>query len=127
MESTSKSLALSDRHIFYFRQRLKNRLFQSVIACFARQAETKGLTKRDLALRLKKDPAQLTRLLSGSGNWTLDTVSELLLAMDSELEHHLQPLSGQTSSQKIFFSWDNSVRPSGDSQTNRGVWKVKAG
>ena len=92
MANTSQTSALTEREIFYFRQRYRNRVFQSVIAFFATQAEETGLTKRELARRLAKDPAQITRWFSGPGNWTLDTVSDLLLAMGAEMGHAIVPL-----------------------------------
>ena len=93
MESTSKSDRLSDRDIFYFRQRYQNRIFQAVAAYFAGQAEHHGINKRNIALRLGKEPSQITRWLSGPGNWTLDTVSDLLLAMDAEMSAAIEPFS----------------------------------
>lgn len=87
MDNTSKTNVkrLTEREIFYFRQRNRNKIFQSIVAHFAEEAANNGLTKRELAHRLGKDPAQITRWFSGPGNWTLDTVSDLLLAMDREL------------------------------------------
>jgi Helix-turn-helix len=82
---------ISHRKLFYFRQRYKNRVFQSVVAFFANQARENGLTKKDVAERLGKDPAQITRWFSGPGNWTLDTVSDLLLAMDAEMSDSISP------------------------------------
>ncbi|MDQ0558669.1 hypothetical protein QO004_000444 [Rhizobium mesoamericanum] len=38
-----------------------------------------------LAARLGKDPAQISRLLGAPGNWTIDTVAELLFAVDGSL------------------------------------------
>jgi hypothetical protein len=40
-----------------------------------------GITQAALAARMQKDPAQLNRLLNAPGNWTLDTVSDLLFAI----------------------------------------------
>lgn len=92
MNNTSENDAISSRNIYFFRQRQKNKVFQSVLAYFAEQAEAEGLTKKALAIRLQKDPSQITRWFSGAGNWTLDTISDLLLAMDAEMEHSIVPL-----------------------------------
>jgi transcriptional regulator with XRE-family HTH domain len=41
-----------------------------------------GLSQAVLARRLDKEPAQLSRLLSGPGNLTVDTISDLLFAIN---------------------------------------------
>lgn len=84
--SSSGSRPLSRREIAYYQQRLRNRAFEAVLAYFEQRAVQEGLTKKELARRLGKDPSQITRWFSGPGNWTLDTVSDLLLAMGAEPE-----------------------------------------
>lgn len=49
------------------------------------EAQEKGLTKKDLATLIDKKPEQITRIFSAPGNLTLDTVSDILLGMESEL------------------------------------------
>lgn len=109
MASISGKRPLTAREIHYFRQRLKNRIFQSIVAFFADKAEKSGLTKKDVASSLGKDPAQITRWLSGPGNWTLDTVSDLLLAIDCELEFRIEPIELRGTSAGIVLAWDNSA------------------
>jgi hypothetical protein len=72
--------------IAYFRERLRNRLHEVVFLEFLRQQDAYGLTKAELARRIGKPPERITRLLAAPGNWTLDTVSDLLLGMASELD-----------------------------------------
>jgi hypothetical protein len=91
MASTSNNAPLSERDIFYFRYRFRNRVFQSVMAYFASQAKGHQLTRANIAAALGKDPAQITRWFSGPGNWTLDTVSDLLLAMNAEMSDDILP------------------------------------
>lgn len=86
MAGTTKKEAKELRDIYYFRKRLKNRIFSRLSAFFAEEAERTGITKRDLAARLNRNPSQITRWLSGPSNLTLDTLSDLLLAMDAEAE-----------------------------------------
>ena len=62
--------------LVYFRSRLKQRMFGLII----REFKNSGLSKADLARRLSKEPAQVSRLLAGPGNTTLDTVSDILFA-----------------------------------------------
>lgn len=77
---------IKEKELFYYRQRYKNRVFASIASLFSRLAETNSLTKKDLAFRLGKEPAQITRWFSGPSNWTLDTISDLLLAMGAEFD-----------------------------------------
>jgi len=64
-----------------------------VVAYFADQAERHGLTKSSIADRLGKDRSQISRWFSGPGNWGLDTVSDLLLAMGAEMDHEIVSLN----------------------------------
>lgn len=92
MNNISDKQKKSTRELFFFRQRLKNKIFQSVLSYFNEIAENEGLTKKDIAKLLDKDPAQITRWFSGPKNWTLDTISDLLLAMGAEIKHEIVPL-----------------------------------
>ena len=83
--NTLSADTLSIGNLVYFRERQRNRVFEAVWQEFVDQADNAGLTKKVMAHRLDKDPSQITRWLSGPGNWELDTVSDLLLAMNCEL------------------------------------------
>lgn len=85
MENTSNRMH-SRRGIFYYRKRLKNRIFSQLAAFFAKEAERNNITKKEIASRLDRDPAQITRWLSAPSNLTLETLSDLLYAMDAEAE-----------------------------------------
>jgi transcriptional regulator with XRE-family HTH domain len=87
MENTSKLPAVSDRDIFYYRQRSKNRLFEALTSFFAEEAERRGITKRDIAECLRRDPALITRWLTAPSNLTLDTISDLLLSLGAEMDY----------------------------------------
>ncbi len=56
---------------------------------FAEEAERRGLTKRELAAALDKDPAQITRWLAAPSNFELDTLSDILLALGAEMQHRI--------------------------------------
>ncbi len=71
---------------FFFRQRMRNRLYDVVIAAVEEAAATRGIRKRDIAEKLGVNPSQVTRWLSGPGNWGADTISDLLYAVDAELD-----------------------------------------
>jgi hypothetical protein len=76
----------------YFRRRLRLRLYEIVVGKF-HQLET--MSKADLARRIGRRPEVINRLLGAPGNWTLDTVSDLLLGMSSELELSINSLSSK--------------------------------
>ena len=80
---------LTSAELTYFRERQRNRFFEQV---FRRFIDCK-LSKADLARRLEKRPEQVTRWLSGPGNWELDTISDLLRAMDAEVDFRVVPLA----------------------------------
>ena len=86
MEDISKDAPKRSREVFYYRQRYKNRVFAALVSFFAEEAERTGITKKDIAERLNRDPALITRWLANPGNMTLETISDLLLALDAEPE-----------------------------------------
>lgn len=81
---SSDKKAISNAKKVYFRDRLKDNIFSVMLTAFS-EAQEKGLTKKDLATLIDKKPEQITRIFSAPGNLTLDTVSDILLGMDSEL------------------------------------------
>lgn len=84
----------------YFRARLRNRLYDFIITAFVREQETGKLSKKQLAERIGRRPEQITRWLSGPSNWTLDTISDLLIAMGAEAEFSLVFLKDKVSVEK---------------------------
>lgn len=64
----------------YVTQRAKNAFYDYVLERFL----VSGISRSDLARRLGKEPARVTRLLSNPGNWTIETISELLAAISAE-------------------------------------------
>lgn len=61
----------------YFRARNKGRVYDLVLNEFIKS----GLTQADLARRMGKGKDIVCRLLGTPGNWTLNTVSDLLFAI----------------------------------------------
>jgi predicted polyphosphate/ATP-dependent NAD kinase len=57
---------------------LRLHLHELIVGKFYQQ---ESMTQRDLANRIGKTPDVVNRLLGAPGNWTLDTVSDLLIAM----------------------------------------------
>lgn len=66
------------RTFAYLQTRNRLRIFKVIQEAF----EHAKITKTALAERMNKDPGQLNRMLSAPGNWTLDTVSDLLFAIN---------------------------------------------
>ena len=89
MANTLNSAEIKRRDIAYYRRRQQNRVFALLAKFFADEAEAGRISKKALADRLGKDPAQITRWLSEPKNFELDTLSDLLLAMDAELDHNI--------------------------------------
>jgi hypothetical protein len=71
---------ISDGTLEHFRNRFRERLYELVLSEYRKQAE-KGMTKRHIANRINRRPEQITRWLGAPGNWTLETVSDLLLVI----------------------------------------------
>lgn len=86
MKSSTRSAAKSVRDVEYYRRRFQNRVFAKVVDFITTEAQREHITKKEMAERLGKDPGQLSRLLSQPSNLTLDTISDLLLAVDAEAE-----------------------------------------
>ena len=95
------SLSLSDETIpaatiRYYTRRFQHRLHEIVIREIARLVDTGDTTQRKLARRLGKDPAQITRWLGAPGNWTLDTVAQLMVGAAIDPRMVLRPLRDET-------------------------------
>jgi hypothetical protein len=74
----------------YFHARLINRIYAFVLDKFLEKQKSESLTKAELARRIGRKPEVITRLLGAPGNWTLETVSDLLLGIAGE---ELEPAS----------------------------------
>ena len=80
----------------YFRERFRDRLYDLVIEEFLKQRAESDLTQAEVARRIGRRPEQITRWFGAPGNWTLETVSDLLLAIaKSEPDVILLPLEGR--------------------------------
>ena len=80
----------------YFRERFRDRLYDLVLDEFFKQESETGLTRAEVARRIGRRPEQITRWFGAPGNWTLETVSDLLLAISkSEPDVSLLPLGGR--------------------------------
>ena len=71
---------------YYFRQRFKDRIHDAVIGALDNASVTSGIRKTDIAKRLQINPSQVDRWLADHTKWEIDTISDLLFAVDSELD-----------------------------------------
>lgn len=74
------------RTIAYFRTKLRYALHDLVLREFLQQEDSHRINKAELARRIHKKPEQVSRWLGAPGNWTIDSVSDLLVGMGAELD-----------------------------------------
>jgi len=86
------------RDIFYHRARLQANIHLDVLERFAEIKKETGFTKKKLAEFIGKDAAQINRLFAEPGNWTLATISDLLIGMGAQLEHSVVSIQPQATS-----------------------------
>jgi hypothetical protein len=101
----------------YFRERLRNRIHQFILHEFmARQQQ--GLTQADVARILDRRPEQINRWLGSPGNWELDTLSDLMLAISkAELDFKAEPLKGRAARNYRAHEWATGTsRPPSQNQ-----------
>jgi hypothetical protein len=86
MADTSKIEKHSEREIFYYRRRFLNRVHEALTTFFEEECERRDWTRQDVAERIDRDPAQISRWLSAPSNLTLESISDLLLSVDAEMD-----------------------------------------
>lgn len=84
----------------YFRAKLRYALHEVVLREFIKQEDSNRINKAELARRIHKKPEQVSRWLGAPGNWTIDTVSDLLLGMGVEAEISAMSLEDRLASQQ---------------------------
>lgn len=75
---------IPEEKLQFLQERTRNNLYALVLRKFLEQERSRGLTKADLAKRIGYNQAQLNRLLGAPGNWTIKTISDLLVGISGE-------------------------------------------
>lgn len=83
----------------YFQQRQRNRLYETVINA-VEEAAKEGIRKRDIASKIGKSPSKISHFLSGPANWTIDSVSDVLYAIEAELDFSVVNFKDKTKSNR---------------------------
>lgn len=76
---------IPEEKLVYFRERLRDRLHSAILAAFQRYVE-KGFKQSDLAERIHKKRAQITRWLGSPSNLTLDSISDLMIGLGTDFD-----------------------------------------
>lgn len=83
-ERIGRSEPITYRIRAYYKQRFQQKAFARLAKAFSDRAEEFDLTKSGMAVLVGRDKAQINRLLAHPSNMTLDTYSELALALNFE-------------------------------------------
>jgi transcriptional regulator with XRE-family HTH domain len=82
--SALDAMTPEDRALYGFAV-VRNAAFEAVQALWRRR-KAEGLTQLQLAERIGRNPARISKYLKGPGNWTLRTFGELVEALAGEAE-----------------------------------------
>src|SRR3954453_20298410 len=85
LATARKVKAISDGDKSYARTTTRLMIAGAVWQLWEQLRDEQGLDQQWLADRLDKDKSRVSRLLKGPGNWTIDTVADLLEAMEGRI------------------------------------------
>lgn len=84
-------------NLYFYRERTRNRFQTAVVE----KLLDSGMSRKELAEATGHHPSTITRWLNGRGNVTLDSISDLLLALDLELEPAMCSIHGEDDQAEI--------------------------
>jgi hypothetical protein len=125
LSEISKGEPIPIGKLAYFRERFRDRLYELVASEFLKKERAGELTRADLARRIGRKPEQINRWLGAPGNWTIETVSDLLLAISkSELNFQLAPLENRAPRNYAGPDWLRDTKISKSSDSTSGTSRV---
>ena len=86
---------LNASDLSYFRAKTRKNVHNVVLQRFVELSDAGEMSRAKLADRLDVSRSQITRWLSSPGNWTLDTLSDLLLAMNCKTSVVAEEIASQ--------------------------------
>ena len=89
---------------------LRDRAFEAIYRLW-RKRQAAGVTQRDIAEAIGRDPAWVSRTLRGPGNWTLRTIAELVQALDGEAEIQVAGLEEPLAVRRNYDAYDGYCAP----------------
>jgi hypothetical protein len=99
----------------YWRARLRHAVHDALWQQFSELAADRLTSKKSIAARLGAHPAQVTRWMNFPGNLTLDTVSDLFLAMNCTPDVVVCRIDRERSN-KSYILWGSSETVSASSR-----------
>jgi hypothetical protein len=94
----------------YFQERTRNRLHAYILNKFIEKEIAGVLSRAELARRIGRKPEVISRMLGAPGNWTIGTISDLLIGIAAEeLEPTSSSLLGRASRNYKGPTWLNDM------------------
>ncbi len=72
--------------LVYFRERLRHKLHATILDAFLERSRERGLKQSDLAVRIHRKRAQITRWFASTSNLTLDSISDLMAGLGMDFD-----------------------------------------
>ena len=104
----------------YFRAKTRRHIHGVVLERFMELSDDDKISRATLAKRLGVGRAQITRWISSPGNWTFDTLSDLLLAMSCQASVMAEEIGNQT--QGNYTHPASNPKPSRIAESAKGIY-----